>query len=141
MLKPIPSGTGLSFQQIGNFAYRRTYLYKFTNNQSVFSIRQAGLLSYTIFEDCHCATFPTPDYRNIVLQGDEKSVFYRIIVLQDDEKCTFLLRAIQFAELCSANYVRKERARMRNLAGSYPGPYLRLSPAVVSNARRGTIGL
>ena len=86
MLKPIPSGTGLSFQQIGNFAYRRTYLYKFTNNNSVFSIRQAGLLSYTIFEDCHCVTFPTPDYRNIVLQGDEKSVFYRIIVLQDDEK-------------------------------------------------------
>ena len=35
----------------------------------------------------------------------------------------------------------KERARMRNLAGSYPGPYLPLSPAVVSNARRGTIGL
>ena len=35
---------------------------------------------------------------------------------------------------------RKERARMRNLAGSYPGPYLPLSPAVVSNARRGTIG-
>ena len=34
----------------------------------------------------------------------------------------------------------KERARMRNLAGSYPGPYLPLSPAVVSNARRGTIG-
>ena len=35
----------------------------------------------------------------------------------------------------------KERARMRNLAGSYPGPYLLQSPAVVSNARRGTIGL
>ena len=35
----------------------------------------------------------------------------------------------------------KERARMRNPAGSYPGPYFPLSPAVVSNARRGTIGL
>ena len=48
------------------------------------------------------------------------------IVCQDEEKCTFLVRAIQFAEHGSANYVRKERARMRNLAGSYPGPYLRL---------------
>ena len=60
------------------------------------------------------------------------NVFYtENIVLQDDKKCTFLVRARKG---------RKERARMRNLAGSYPGPYLPLSPAVVSNARRGTIG-
>ena len=55
---------------------------------------------------------------------------YRDIVLQDDEEQTF----------CTAAESFKERARMRNLAGSYPGPYLPLSPAVVSNARRGTIG-
>ena len=51
-------------------------------------------------------------------------------------------RTMRTALFCPATEkCPKERARMRNLAGSYPGPYLPLSPAVVSNARRGTIGL
>ena len=58
------------------------------------------------------------------VKDDEKDT--GISYYKDDKWCSFSApRAEQFAELCSANYVRKERARMRNPAGSYPGPYLR----------------
>ena len=75
------------------------------------------------------------------VKDDEKIT--GISYYKDDEKITEIssFRTIRMALFCPATEkCPKERARMRNPAGSYPGPYLRLSPAVVSNARRGTIG-
>ena len=75
----------------------------------------------------------------IVCQDYKES--YRDTVSQDDEKCTFLVCAIQFAEHGSANYVRKERTRIRNL--QVPTRYHTAGrvPSRRSSRESGAIGL
>ena len=59
---------------------------------------------------------------------------YRNIVLQDDENGAFLSRDIQFAELCSANYVPK-----RTRPDEEPGRFLpgAIPPAGALSRRSG----